>query len=102
MKSIKERGWNYKSIDIFGLRATVQLPPIDELIKHHFDPQDNIEEYAEFIFKEILNQKSCKELENIVQFFKYNVEPKKIDREVLKDILWKNYPVHRSIMAYCN
>ena len=78
------------------------MPPIVELIKNHFNPQDDVEDYAEFLFKEILNQKSCDELEKNLLIWKKNIEAKKIDREVLKDNIWKYCNRASGFNAYCN
>ena len=49
-----------------------------------------------------MNQKSCDELEEILLMWEKNIEAKKIDREVLKDNLWKYCNISYGFKAYCN
>ena len=73
------------------------------MIKYHFNPQDNVKDYAEFLFKEIMNQKSCDKLEKILRRrYTINIETEKIDREVLKDVLWEVFYDNAMIFCRCN
>ena len=73
------------------------------MIKYHFNPQDNVKDYTEFLFKEIMNQKSCDELEKILRRrYTINIKTEKIDRDVLKDVLWEGYYENSIIYCRCN